>query len=312
MAGEFGFHKGVDPAFPNFTEDGGILDLQTSILTFQMVPLLGRRMAIASGPIGQACQVVIDAPRVVEFGKRTFQSLGSSRTIVAPPTLDRFLQPLPAGLQMTFEISALAAGRTNILLESAGGGGLASLQVSVKSESKVTISACRLMDVETVNKFDDISIRATMARAKATFKNTANVLLVDDPTIYKVESDISLGNPVVLGQAFTEYDTKLSTVFRHIVSKTPPAAKAADLVAVFGWDFELTHQPLVGLNSGRFCFVEHDPVAHNRNMTLAHEVGHAMGLGHTKVRSIMNGDGFNGVERFEADEIEILNKSGSP
>jgi len=311
MADEFGFHKGDDPAFPNFEEDGGIIDA-TGILTYQMVPMGGRRLGIVSGPTGRACQVVIDAPRTVQFGNRSFKRLGSSGPVVAPPTSDRFIQPLPADLQMTFEMLPVFVGRTNILLEAAGGGSLASMRASVKSEVKVTISACRLADLEFVNKFDDVAIRAAVVRAKTTFKDTANVVLVDDPTIYGVECDISLGNPVVLGRQITEYNTELSTVFRHIVSKTPPAAKLAGIVAIFGWDFELTHQPLVGLNSGRFCFVEFDPVARNRNITLEHEIGHAMGLGHTKVRSIMNGEGFNGIERFEADDIEILNKSANP
>jgi hypothetical protein len=185
------------------------------------------------------------------------------------------------------------------------------MRASVKSEVNVTISASRLSDLEFKNRFDETTIRATMARAKTTFKNTANVVLVVDPTIYPVESDINLGNPIVLGRQITEYDFETSTVFRHIVSKTPPAAKAAQLVAIFGWDFEIRNAPLVGVEIGRFCFVEFDPIERNRNITLEHEIGHGLGLAHTKVKSIMNAD-FTGVERFEADEIENLNKTGSP
>jgi hypothetical protein len=311
MADAFGFHKGDDPTFPNFQEDGGIIDA-AGILTYQMVPMGGRRLGIVSGPTGRACQVVIDAPRNVQFGNRSFKRLDSSGPVVAPPTSDRFIQPLPADLQMTFEMVPVSVGHTDILLESAGGGTLASMRVAVKSEVKVTISACRLMDLRFVNKFDEATIRATMAGAKTTFKNTANVVLHDDPTIYAIEADIDLGNPVVLGRKITEYNTELSTVFRHIVSKTPPSAKVAQFVAVFGWDFEIVNEPLVGVQIGRFLFVEFDPDARSRNMTLEHEIGHGMGLQHRKVRSIMNEDGFNGIERFEAVDIETLNKSGNP
>ena len=52
MADPFGFFKGDDPAFPNFQEDGGIVDL-SGFLTFQMVPMGGRRLGIVSGPPGQ-------------------------------------------------------------------------------------------------------------------------------------------------------------------------------------------------------------------------------------------------------------------
>jgi len=46
-------------------------------------------------------------------------------------------------------------------------------------------------------------------------------------------------------------------------------------------------------------------------MTLEHELGHAMGLGHTAIFSIMAGSGIEGIERFEEAHIEILNKPGN-
>jgi hypothetical protein len=144
MADPFGFFKGDDPTFPNFQEDGGIIDVN-GLLTFQMVPMGGRRLGIVSGPPGKPSQVVIDAPRTVQFGKRSFKRRNSSGPVVAPPTSDRFLQPLPADLQMTFEMLPVSVGRTEIRLESSGGGGLASMQASVKSEVNVTISACPIV-----------------------------------------------------------------------------------------------------------------------------------------------------------------------
>ena len=307
MAGRVGFTKPEDPAFAKGGEDGSIVDVSTSTLTYQMVPLGGRRRAAVFATSDRPCQVVIEAPRVVEFGARTFRDADSGAVVSGISALDRFLQPLPANTRMEFDIVGIGVGKTEIVLESAGGGGLASMKASAKAESKVTISACRLKDLEFVNPYDDTNIRAAMARTKFTFKNIANVKLIDDPTIYLVESDIGLGNPIVLGRAFTEYSQQMSTVHDHIIRKTPPAARAASIVAIFGWDFEIVHQPLVGLQSGRFVFVDFEADPNDRNLTLEHEIGHAMGLGHTSILSIMNGEGISRVERFEADEIEKLN-----
>ncbi|MEZ5805294.1 MAG: hypothetical protein R3E51_17970 [Rhizobiaceae bacterium] len=311
MADFHGFRKPVDPAFEKFDrEDGGIVEFTNSALIYQMLPVGGLRMISATSPADLACVVEIAKP-LAEFGRRTFTSTVSPAPFVPPPTPDRFRQALPAGMHMVFEVRGLAAGHTEIVLRAAGGGPLASMRLSVKSEVMVTMSACRLTDIVTENPFTENEIRACVARAKEIYRNTANVTLIDDPTIYHVESDIELGNPIVLGKQITEYSSEDSTVLRHIRAKVPPAARAARFVCIFGWDFEITHAPLVGVQIGQLCFVEWNTSDRSRAMTLEHELGHAMGLGHTAVFSIMAGSGIEGIERFEEAHIEILNKTGN-
>lgn len=304
---DIGFFKPNDPAFGT-DEDGSIITLTPSgNLIFQMVPMDGRRVASVHSPEQQDCRVIIESPQVVEFSNRVIQSRTSSGAAPPPIAQDRFVQPLPGGMRLVFDMKPLKVGQTQIVIETARGGNVGTLQVSVKNSRPVKVSACRLVDLEFTNPFDDLTIRATMARAIKVFKDCANVTLLYDSIVHRVECDIGLGNPIVLGRQVTEFNHEPSTVFKHIVRKTPAAAKNADVIVIFGWDFEIIHDPIVGLNSGKFCFVEFDTVAHNRNLTLEHEIGHALKLGHTTVKSIMNGAGFNGIERFESDQIETLN-----
>ena len=305
----FGFFKPYDPAF-NGLEDGGIVELESkerSSLVFQMVPSDGRRGVIANGPDGVDCRITVKSPQVVELSNRVFKRLESSGPVSAPISEDRFSQPVPAGMKLDFDLKGIAAGSTEVVIETARGGNAGVLKVSVKNERRVVVSACRLVDLEFKNPFDDQKIRESMARATKVYKNCANISLLNDGVVYPVECDVGLGNPIVLGRQLTEFNGESSTVAKHIKRKVPAAAKRADIVAIFGWDFEIVHSPIVGLNDGRFCFVEFDMVALNRNLTLQHEIGHALSLGHHKVLTIMNGDGFNGLERFEDFEIEKLN-----
>ncbi|CAN5183156.1 hypothetical protein BH11PSE4_BH11PSE4_26830 [soil metagenome] len=303
---KFGFFKTNDPAFGS-DEDGAVMDLKSGNLIFQMVPMGGRRMASVMGPDGQDCRVIIESPQVVAFSDRVLGWIDKSGPVDTPISQDRFVQPLPAGARLVFDMKAVSSGRTDIVLETARGGNVGTLQVTVKNSRPVKVSACRLIDLEFSNPFDDLKIRATMARAIDVFRNCANVSLLYDSVVHRVECDIGLGNPIVLGRKLTEFNSELSTIFEHIVRKTPPAAKTADVIAIYGWDFELTNEPIAGLNSGKFCFVEFNMDASARSRTLEHEIGHALKLEHTQVKSIMNGDGFDRLERFEADQIEKLN-----
>src|SRR4051812_22651383 len=132
MADRFGFHKPEDPAFPN-VEDGCFIDIDTSILSYQMVPTDGRRKISVPGLNGQDSQIVIEAPHVVRFGARTIDPIAGG-TGPTPSTLDQFVQSLPSGMRMVCDLEPLQPGQTNIVMKGPGGAPLASMRVSVKSE----------------------------------------------------------------------------------------------------------------------------------------------------------------------------------
>lgn len=305
MANGHGFWKPADPASNN-DEDGGIIDISTGQLLYQMVPLRGRRRAFVWGPRGRDCTVVVKDPATAIMEKYEFRSADNSSTPLPPPVIDGRRQVLPAGIGMRFDINGAKAGKTEILLKD-GSATIAELRISVKPERAVSVSTCRISDIEFVSPYTEDMIRAAVARTTEVYKNTANVTLMFDPTIYQIECDVSIGNPTILGRQLTEYDNDGLPVAEYIKRRTPQAAKAANLVMVFGWTFVITHLPFVGVQLGRFCFLNFEPDARDRALTLEHEIGHALGLAHTAIKTIMNGDGVTNIERFEEDQIEALN-----
>lgn len=304
MADNHGFWKPADPASNN-DEDGAIIEISTDQLVYQMVPLRGRRRAFVRGPRGRDCTVIVKDPAIASMETYEFVSADNASTPVPPPVIDGRRQALPAGIAMRFDIRGAKAGKTEILLKD-GSATMAELRVSVKPERVVTVSTSRISDIEFVSPYTEDMIRAAVARTTSVYKNTANVTLIFDPTIYQIECDVSIGNPVILGRQLTEYNYESLPVENYIKRNTPQAAKAANLVTVFGWTFAITHLPFDGLNQGRFCFLNHDSDARYRASVLEHEIGHALGLDHTAAKTIMHAN-TTYIERFEEDQIEALN-----
>ncbi|WP_348393474.1 zinc-dependent metalloprotease family protein, partial [Streptococcus pneumoniae] len=82
----------------------------------------------------------------------------------------------------------------------------------------------------------------------------------------------------------------------------------------FTWDLRSNIRgDIVGQNFGFACFVEQGNSPFENANTVAHEIGHGLGLGHTGAKTMMAGDGDARSSFLQQFEIDTVNTTdGGP
>ena len=240
---------------------------------FQMVPERGRRF-VSLRDSGRGATVTVDDPTVctvTEVGERDL------------PADER--QP-PVRGERLFRLNGLAAGTAFV---TATGGSLVAplrLEVSVKTKRQQLIAFNFLRDNAGHATGRPASLAAELtATLNYIWRRQANVEMVSH-VLRRPRIDQNLGNPIMLPQGSlgttgqTIADAGLSTVDLNVffVWALQETGNTSDVDAV-------TTLNTAGSGSPGTCIFE-DRAGRAVGVTLAHEIGHHLGLNHTGHRQI--------------------------
>src|SRR5262249_8422713 len=131
----------------------------------------------------------------------------------------------------------------------------------------------------------------------------ANLELDHRFRFFNVTVPADLGDPM-----FPEKDD----IRRKIIAETPDAAFGANFVIYFTWNIESIMGGIAGQNFGQVCFVEKATPkgASTTNMMITgHEIGHGLGLTHTRAGFLMARTWTNRTSMLQQFEIDLINKT---
>ncbi len=288
------FQKVNDPIF-------GVVDGFDGKVLYQMVPEGGRRMMSVVTDTAEV-DLAFDSQTVARFGEKKF----------SPPTPypvnDDHAIHLAARTTFEFQIVGERAGNTNLTIRESGGRAVSGLTVSVKKQISRTYSLCRVSDMVRTCPFSEGELQPMMRAVEQTYLQQANVRLNQKgPVFHVLVNDKDLGDPLVPKKILKPENVMVA---QHILNKTPTNALGG-LILYFVWDLKsLDGTEIVGLNIASACYVEHNSTSQRENaLTAAHEIGHALGLGHCGANNLMAGDGVSRNSILQQFEIDTVNRT---
>lgn len=267
---------------------------------YQMVPVQGKR---DMGIITESSEVVLYSsdPSIARFAN--FRSYGgavrNNSNSEVPDSVT-----LPPHSRIAFSVMGINVGHTTIVLE--GNKGVAdpnssSLLISVKGKIRKTYAICRVKDIRRSTRRSYDNAKLLMKRAEQTFLQQANVELRESGSGSDVLVMRDLGNPIkdVRGACLS------------LIDVTPRWVKDCDIVVYCVWD--LWHMGGVTASSKpAFAFVADEYDDNQSGFIFAHEVGHALGLGHNgNVQFLMFKTTAMKSSKLAQFEIDTINPSGT-
>jgi hypothetical protein len=260
---------------------------------YQMVPVTeARAMSVVTDT--DECAIVVDPPNIARMRNFHF-----AKGVPDAPT--DFLVRLTAQNQVTFEIFGEKTGNTTIKLLDPKGKAVGGLLVSVKSTIAKTASLCRLSDMKRNCPWPSPLPASLFSNVGKVYKQQANIEFTQRSGVFDVTVPADLGNPLIVDQAAARR--------RTIISATPAAAFGANFVVYLTWDLRSVTGDIVGQNFGQLCFVEFDSNVFEQGVTMAHELGHGLGLSHTGAKTLMNADGISRSSLLQQFEIDTINRT---
>jgi Metallo-peptidase family M12 len=262
---------------------------------YQMVPVTAtREMAVVTD--AEDCTIVIDPPNIARMEKFVFP-----KPLLEVPR--EFKAKVTPNNTLSFNIFGMKNGNTNLFLVNSRGVATSVMRISVKERLQKTFAVARLSDIRHLCPFLPEQIPEMLLRVKATFLQQANIELTQQGGQFDVTVPRNLGNPLIL-------DAPTRDNFNAILAATPQAALVPNFCVYFCWDLRSNvFGSIVGQTITGFCFSEQQNNPFENAITVAHELGHAMGLNHTGAKSMMAGDGNSRSSHLQQFEIDTINNN---
>jgi hypothetical protein len=280
------------PDFPLGEFDG--FDDKTG---YQMVPVRDRREI---GVVTEATEMVLrcNDPSVAKFA-----NFRSGPTPLFPGALTLDQAKLPPRSRIAFSILGSKVGNTEVVLEKADGSDQTTLLISVKEKKLQRVNLCFLRDIRRSTRRPHLDAQEKMKLAAKTFLQQANIELTTTLPPEDVVVAGDLGNPI---------RTDKPGVLTSIIAATPARLFGGSDILVYSvWDAS-DNRPSVGITHGNLCFIDDQQLNDfEAALTFAHEIGHALGLGHNGRHVLMAGDGISRTSKLSQFEIDTINRSGT-
>jgi len=263
--------------------------------SYQMVPVgATREMAVVTD--AEECTVVIDPPNVARMEKFVFP-----KPLLEVPR--EFLAKVTPNNTLSFDIFGIKNGNTNLFLLNRQGVATSVMRISVKKRLQKSFAMARLSDIRHLCPFLPEEVPPMVQRVKTTYLQQANIELSQQGGQFEVTVEKNLRNPLIL-------DTPGRDNFKAILAATPQAALLPDFCVYLCWDLRSNiFASIVGQNFGFACFCEQQNDPFDNAITVAHELGHALGLAHTGAKTMMAGDGNARSSQLQQFEIDTINNN---
>jgi hypothetical protein len=268
-----------------------------------MVPVGESRRGLSLTSDTEEVEAAFDPPNIAKFSNRSF----------APPSplpFSDYATRIQPKTVLKFEIFGEKAGNTTLFVRNRQGKPLAGLLVSVKDQVLKSYALCRLSDMRRTCPWPELSLRPMMQAVEKTFLQQSNVKLTEKHVeIFNINvNDRDLGDPLIPERIIKPENIELG---HYILSRrTPARAILVDFTIFFAWELRSIRKDIVGINFGQACFVEFNSTSQFENaVTIGHEIGHGLGLGHSRTKTLMAGDGITRTSLLAQFEIDTINRT---
>lgn len=270
---------------------------------YQMVPEGHERGWFEIQTRDEPRDVALDPPGIAKL------TLGApSAGVVAG---NNFLAALRPHTKFAFKVFGIKPGNTTLLARDPQRNIVSRIHISVKRRLPVSYSACVLRDMfRSASPWNEHNIASVMQKVKETYLDQANIWLERQPAqIFDVNLyDMDLGNPILFDGPL---DVPANQTYQEIVRRTPQEATQARVILYFCWDVAGVDQQAAGVTDvvgGRICFVERSDENYSI-ITAAHEIGHALGLDHVHIDTLMRTGQAPTNLHLLGKEIDIINRT---